>query len=299
MRFRSVISLLLPLITFTALSGCEIINPSEDTPSYLQINTITLDTRKSSTETYGTASNNITDAWVYANGKRLGAFELPAKIPVLAKDSVELSIYAGVYVNGQKGSRVQYSFYNLYKKTVFLEPGKVKTIEPVVKFVPQTVFPFPVYEEFNSLSAQTAMRLYPGSPYKMELNQDSLADLKYANGSVGVVYGKSGNTQPVVLESVFNGKLPYGIKAAFLEFDYRSTMDFEPGFVVSLAGQSVRPIRIRFKPTRQWKRLYLNLTEEVNNAAFRGADFKVEILAYPTGNDRDYFAIDNVRLIHF
>lgn len=299
MRFRSVLALLLPVITFAAFSGCEIINPSEDTPSYLEINTITLDPRKSATETYGTASNNITDAWVYANGKLLGAFELPAKIPVLEKDSVDLIVYAGVYPNGQKGARIQYSFYTNYKKRVWLGPGKVTTLEPVVKFASQTKLPFPVYDEFTTLNSQTALRVPASSPYKLELNKDSLADFKYADGSVGVVYGIQGNGQPVTLESVFNGKLPFGTKAVYLEFDYRSTMDFEPGVVVSNVSQSVRPLRIRFKPSRQWKRLYLDLTTEANNTAFKGADFRVEIQASPSGNPRDYFAIDNVRLIHF
>jgi hypothetical protein len=288
MRFRSVLALLLPVITLAAFSGCEIINPSEETPSYLQINTITLDPRKSATESYGSASNNISDAWVYVNGKLLGAFELPAKIPVLAKDSVQLIVYAGVYPNGQKGARLQYSFYSNYKKTVWLEPGKVTELEPVVKFVPQTVLPFSVYDEFTTLSSQTALRVPASSPYRLELNQDSLTDFKYSNGSVGVVYGTPGNNQTVTLESVFNGKLPFGTKAVYLEFDYRSTMDFEPGVVVS-----------RFKPSRQWKRLYLDLTGEANNTAFKGADFRVEIQASPSGNPRDYFAIDNVRLIHF
>src|SRR6187399_1229213 len=100
MRIRSVVAWLLPVIAITSFSGCEIINPTEDTPAYLKINNITVNPARSSTENFGSASANVVDAWVYANGKQIGVFELPATIPILASGPVEITVLSGVYADG-------------------------------------------------------------------------------------------------------------------------------------------------------------------------------------------------------
>ncbi|KAA9325199.1 hypothetical protein [Adhaeribacter soli] len=299
MRFRSVVALLLPVITFTAFSGCEIINPTEDTPSYLEINNFTLDPRKNTSETYGTPSNGISDAWVYANGKQIGVFELPAKIPILEKDSVKIEIMPGIYADGMKGVRFQYAFYTTLEKKIFLKPGEVTSISPVVKFSPKTVMPFPVYEEFTSVSGPKALKLATGSAYKLETNQDSLADFRFANGSVGVVYGNASSTRNIVLESFFNGNLPQNGSPVFLELDYRSTMPMRIGVSATVGGLSVPATDLHLNASREWKKAYVNLTDEVNSPGVRGATFSVLLEAIRTSNPRDYIAIDNVRLIHF
>src|SRR5688572_31891479 len=102
MKVRLLFSSLAIFLGGAFFSACEIINPTEDTPSYLKINKIVLDPRKNSTETYGTASNNITDAWVFVNGKLIGTFELPASIPVLESGSAKVEILPGIYGDGQK-----------------------------------------------------------------------------------------------------------------------------------------------------------------------------------------------------
>jgi hypothetical protein len=300
---------LAPFFLALILSACEIINPTEDTPSYLKINNIVLDPSKSSTESYGTASNNIVDAWVFANGKLIGTFELPATIPILAKDSVKLNILAGVYGDGQKGARFPYGFYTQYNKTVFLEPAKVTEVKPVVKFNSSVVFPFDIYEDFTNFSGIAAIRPVANSTYQLEANRDTLADFPYANGVVGVVYaGANGNSQnqgSIKLESIFNEKLPQTNQAVFLEFDYRSTMDFKAGVILSVAGQTVTITDLTVNKTRNWTKMYLNLTEETNITNTNGAKFRMVWEAFRSrdaagqlSNPNDYFAIDNIRLIH-
>ncbi|MBK0402924.1 hypothetical protein I5M27_07990 [Adhaeribacter sp. BT258] len=300
MRFRSVVFRLLPVMALSVLSGCEIINPTEDTPSYLKINSIPLDPRKNATESYGSASNNIVDAWVFANKKIIGCFELPATIPILADGNVEIDVYAGIYGDGQKAARFPFAFYTQYDTTVLMEPGKVTDIAPKVKFESRTVLPFDVYEDFSAFPATPAIRVVPNSPYKLVVNQDSLTDYKYANGTVGVVYGVAGQTSDLVLESLFNGKLPQGNAPVFLEFDYRSTRSFKVGVSATPVGGNAVPILdLTLNPTRQWTKMYVNLTEEVNITGLQNANFRMLWQVSMNGNPSDYFAIDNIRLIHF
>ncbi|MFC5270143.1 hypothetical protein [Adhaeribacter terreus] len=300
MRFRSVVFRLLPVAAFCWLSGCEIINPTEDTPSYIKINSIPLDPRKNATEDYGSASNNIVDAWVFANKKIIGCFELPATIPIVADGNVEIDVYAGIYGDGQKAARFPYAFYTQYDTTVLLEPGKVTAVAPKVKFESRTVVPFDVYEDFTAFPATPAIRVAANSAYKLEANQDSLADFKYANATVGVVYGKSGETSDLVLESLFNGRLPQANAPVFLEFDYRTTRPFKVGVLATAVGGNPTPIMdLTLNPTRKWTKMYVNLTEEVNITGLQSANFRMLWQVDMNGNPRDYFAIDNIRLIHF
>src|SRR5690349_16345308 len=147
MRIRSVVAWLLPVITITSFSGCEIINPTEDTPAYLKINNITINPVRNGTETFGSASANISDAWVYANGMQTARFP--------------------------------YAFYQQFDKTLELVPGQAVEINPEVKFNDRVKLPLDISDDF---SGKSAFQVTSGSPYKLEVNKDSLTDFKFANG---------------------------------------------------------------------------------------------------------------------
>ena len=65
------------LISF--ITACDIINPEEDIPAYIEILPY-----EYSPESGGSSSTKITDGWIYVDGEFLGAFNLPSTIPVLA-----------------------------------------------------------------------------------------------------------------------------------------------------------------------------------------------------------------------
>lgn len=297
MRIRSVIAWLLPVITITSFSGCEIINPTEDTPSYLKINNITLNPVRNSTETFGSASANISDAWVYANGKQIGVFEMPATIPILESGPVKITILSGVYADGMKTARFPYAFYQQFDTTVDLIPGQVLEINPEVKFNDNVKLPLDISDDF---SGKAAFQVIPNNPYKLERNSDTLTDFKFANGSVGVIYANPATVQPAVIESNFNGKLPIEGTAIFLEFDYKATVDFKVGVVVTKNGQTYRDPRFLNVTKRgEWNKIYLNLTDDATNTTNVGGTFKVFFEMPASSNPKDYVALDNIRLLHF
>jgi hypothetical protein len=303
MKVRLLFSSLAIFLGGAFFSACEIINPTEDTPSYLKINKIVLDPSKNSTETYGSASNNISDAWVFVNGKQIGTFELPASIPVLASGSANVQVLAGIYGDGQKGARFPFGFYTQFDTTLNLEPGKETFLVPKVKFAPAMAFPFDVYEDFTNYSGVGDIQIRSGSPYKLVANKDTLANFPYAAGAVGVVYAIPGISEPVVLESIFNGKLPQtisGIRAGvFLEFDYRSTVDFKVGVTTTFSGNSEPITDLTVRKNRTWTKMYVNLTDEVNIPELKNGTFRMLWVTNALSGSSDYFAIDNIRLLHF
>ncbi len=298
MRICSVVAWLLPVITFISLSGCEIINPTEDTPSYIKINKFTLNPTRNATETYGSASHNITDAWVFANGKRIGVFELPATIPILEKDATEISIYGGVFADGMKTARFPYAFYTPFDQKVNLIPGEVIEIQPEVKFLPNLKFPLDINEDFAT--GRREFQVTGAGAYKLDINTDVLTDFPFADGAVGVIYANPAAAEPAIIESTFNEKLPADGRAVFLEFDYKATLDFKVGVIVTKSGVTIRdPNFLNVLKRDSWNKIYLNLTDEVNNPDYAGATFKIFFEMPASSNAKDYFAIDNVRLFHF
>ena len=87
-HIKSIYALL--LIIVTGFCGCDIINPDETIPAYIYIESIEVINNPDLQGKEGSLNNTIVDAWVSANGKLVGAFELPAVIPVLAEGDIEI-----------------------------------------------------------------------------------------------------------------------------------------------------------------------------------------------------------------
>jgi len=54
---------------FIALSSCNVINPEEKIPAYINIAAINLETDEA---TQGAATKNISDAWIYIDDQFIG-----------------------------------------------------------------------------------------------------------------------------------------------------------------------------------------------------------------------------------
>ena len=81
------------LLAAVALTSCNWINPSEETPSFIRVESIDFST----SSTQGTDSQNFVDAWIYIDGKSVGAYELPCTLPVLAEGEHTLRLFLALY----------------------------------------------------------------------------------------------------------------------------------------------------------------------------------------------------------
>src|SRR5258706_10210629 len=81
---------------FLLFCSCNIINPSEQIPSYLKVNSFILHTDTSQ----GSSSSKFTDVWVTVDGLAQGAYEMPAKFPLLFSGTHTVHFRAGIMLNG-------------------------------------------------------------------------------------------------------------------------------------------------------------------------------------------------------
>lgn len=291
-RFLSLFIISAALVSF---SGCEVINPDEDAPSYLRINPIQFDPG-----THIGRSHKIEDTWVYVNdGKEnrlIGTFELPATIPVLVKGRRPVTIYAGTYADGIRGARFIYPFYTFRQDTLSFEEGNIIEITPQVTY--KNNLEFKIEEDFSDV--QRELKIGDANTlYTLENSSDPALQFEHSDGQVGVVYTKQDTTSTIIIESVYNGPLPQNGSLVYLEMDYKSTIEFRVGVEVLKNGALSYNEPLRMKPSNEWNKLYVNLVEEISYVNDRTATFKVRITGFPTGRARDYIALDNVKLIHY
>ena len=129
MRYISIIILI--IISTLNFTSCNFYNPSEKVPAYLHIDSFDL---KGNYDSSGTLSHSITDVWVIIDNEFIGAFELPADIPVLKEGSHKITLKAGIKENGIANTRLPYPFYAPYVATINLQANKTDTIRPVIYY---------------------------------------------------------------------------------------------------------------------------------------------------------------------
>ena len=117
------------------LSSCSIIDPEEQIPAYLEINSFELTT----TPAQGENSAQITEAWVFVNDLSLGIYELPATVPVLELGSQNITIFPVIRENGRPSTPIIYPLYRRYETTLELMANQTINIQPTTTYQSNTV----------------------------------------------------------------------------------------------------------------------------------------------------------------
>lgn len=271
--------------------GCK--DEPEQIPAYLDLQPFTVN------EPGGAAWHKITEGWLYVNGEFLGAYTLPATVPVLAENESEVILFPGVKTNGIDFTPDIYPFFTRFETTVTLTPPGHTSIQPDTKYDPATIFPFSGRGDFDGAST-----------LQFE-NRDIDAATGYVVTADGAFSGKS--LQMAVdtahwLIEIASEKVPLPVTAAkpvWLELTYKNDMPFQLYLLGTTGGSSEQAQAVyQFNNSENWNKIYINLTE------FLLASLEEEYrLYFRTGLPRDdankfsqingTVYLDNIRLVHF
>lgn len=280
---------IIAVITLFQLSfGCNLINPAEEIPAYINIDTVEVyvsDIDK------GSSSHNLDNIWISVGGENLGVYEIPFTVPTLTKGSQLLTIRAGVKLNGITASRFAYPFFEPYLVTIDLQAGEIYTIVPRTTYKKECKFPW--MEDFEDAGISFTYSPYSDTVFK---NQNLMVrDGRYS----GAVYLDTVNaffeaTMPSPIELPLNGS------PIIFEFDYLISNPLEVGYYVITDGAAVWTSLVIIKTNEGWKRFYADLGTYVNYEENPDL-FKIGFRAEHDQVDRlpTRIIIDNLKLIHF
>ncbi|MEO5570390.1 MAG: hypothetical protein ABIT08_11520 [Bacteroidia bacterium] len=275
------------LMVILLLTGCNIINPAEPVPGYIKIERFTI----TPTPELGTDSNKITDVYDFIDTKYQGSYPLPAQFPVIGSGNHHMIFYAGIIINGISNNRIDYPFYEPYEQTVNLEPGKITTINPVIKYAENVVHPWLENFENNGssllkdASSQTGIiLLQPGDPNNFE----GISGAVYLDASQ--VYFKLTTDTSYILPTV---NIP-----VYLEMNYKCNNSFHVGLIAMTTSGPVTVAVLTINPKASWNKIYVELASVLN--AYTDAHyFKIFFDATKNaGVTNAEFYFDNFKLLH-
>lgn len=276
-------------------TSCRKMEGDQTIPSYLKIDSIYINTYYPNE---GSASQEITDAWVYVDDQLLGVFELPALFPVLASGSHHLEIRPGIKLNGISSTRVPYPFY-----------------QPVVidnfNFVPDSVMNMGVvstgYYE-NLMFAWLEDFEEPGISIIASESSDTIIARTYPENSPEAFLSENSSySGKIVLTdanpmfwgysfSAFN--LPGNETPVALEVNFKTNNPMVVGVLTSLPGDYKWDDLVYLNHSKEWNKIYINLAPEVSRYP-NAIDYKIYFRATKEADlDTATIFLDNIKLIY-
>ncbi|MDP3445941.1 MAG: hypothetical protein Q8T08_24030 [Ignavibacteria bacterium] len=281
------------LSSILLLSACNKFEGEQTVPAYLHVDTILLTTDYF---TQGSNTHNFTDMWVYVNDQLIGAFELPATIPVLARGKNKLEIRPGIKLNGISGTRVPNPFYKPYtiNDFTFIEDS-VLTVYPTTSYYSTTNFAWT--EDFEN----TSISLAKTSQSDTTINKTSPAHnpeayLSNYSSYSGVVH-LEGDVTNFQIASFLGYTLPGLGAPVVLEVDYKCDRAFGIGMFAKESGTIINIPLIVVNPSDTWKKIYINLGPNIteHNTA---SEFKVYFESELGTDAQARFLFDNIKLLY-
>jgi len=293
-KYFSLTFIMVALYCACHLASCNLINPPETIPCYGHVDSVGLTTNYG---TQGTASHNVSCAWVYVDDQPVGTFTLNNTFPILASNgSHTITIIPGVTVDGANSTREQYPFYTAYNATVNLTQGSISHFAYTTTYLSSTRFSW--LENFDngasfSITTDKSRTISDSSMFK-----------------VGAPYGFQGNSGEVVLDSnsqhnhvQFLGysdtmTLPRGGVSVFMELNYNSNAPFGVGvaYGTTYNTSSLAPLLVDLFPSNGWQKIYIDLTPALN-------DQQPPFIIYfyfqrPPGQQQATLLLDNIKVLH-
>ncbi len=258
-------------------------------PATLDIQEIELNIDPS---TEGTARAQITEAWVFVDNVFLGAYDLPAQVPVLAEGPTDIRVAAGIRENGIRTTPRIYPFFTEHEETLTLLPGQTTAVRPQVGYRADARFGF--IEDFEEEQSAVFTQVIDG-------------DTTFARVQGGAFEGAfSGRlvlteAQPIAelaSRQVFSDLIQRSLDV-FLEIHYRSDTPVVFGFVGLIDGIPTVFYDPGFNPSASWNKIYFNLGPLLLSSDLDTYSVSLRAFLIPDSMTPAEIYVDNIKLLYF
>jgi hypothetical protein len=270
-----------------SISSCDIINPSEPTPTYIRVDTFSF----ASNNLLGTRSHKITSVYAYLNNQSIGVYDLPITFPVIMDKKSRLQLTAGIDYNGFGGIPAQYPFYASFIDSISPTPGQVINTAPVTQYHSSAKMIYNAdFENSNPFQAV--------NPGDTPIIRVTYPDQVFEGGGSGLLYLTATMDSSIVTNSdAFDISSQTDV---YLEINYKSTIPFTVGLVTIPFGVTRIQYLAGFNPRSSWNKVYIDL--KTFASTYRGGNFNLLIRAVKESSQRGkdgYVLIDNVKIVSF
>lgn len=284
MKF-SLLPTLFFFLALLALTGCP--SDTEVMPAYISLEDFDLQTPG-----LGPVTENITEVWAFLDGEFIGAFPLPARIPVPRAGTAELRLEPGVKQNGVSVTPEIYPFYTPVIRTVELTPGETIALgTPVIGYKPEVRFA--IFEDFEENTVR-AFSLQVVGDTLLERTQDQVRTGSYS----GRIYLTPEKPIVEVASTELFRDLIASQQPVWLELDFLSDAAGRVGVTGVLGVDVIREFGPGFRPRNEWTKIYFNLTEIIFNSGLEEYRFNITTLL-PAELTEGRVYLDNIKLLHF
>ena len=269
-------------------------------PAYIKIDNIDV---KVTDPIQGSASNKITDAWVFINDKLIGAFELPTVVPVLQTGNMNIKIRGGIFNNGLSNQREIYPFYDFYELDTNLQPEEIIEIfpdkdgilqnDPIVEYQPRAIFD----EAWEGEDFESGINFVINPSSDDTLSRITDQNLVYEGNASGAIVLPSGTSFAEFYTPTFTSfEIPTNGTAVYMELDYRCTHDFAISLYVNNRSQQFSVVN--FRASAEWNKAYVEFST-VFSTLFNATNFNIAVgLRKPINEDAELY-FDNFKLINY
>lgn len=305
LRTHYVLNILLVTFSMLFFTSCNKYKGGQSIPSYVYVDSMYV-TTDAFTQGYPTA--NILDVWVTVDGKTIGAFELPARIPILKKGNHKVEFTPGIMMNQVSGYRVYYPFYKpVIKEIDLVEDSIIRVGTLTTEYV--SSIKFDINEDFETAGvvfdtlilkyrnrSDVAMFNVEYTPAEQTVNPKKLFGSSYSQIKLGV--------NDTVFECISKDRfvLPKGSANIWIELDYYcKNIDLQIGIWSYTYEQAIQQPIFGLKQTNGvWKKAYLCLTPHITNDDSQAIEYYIFMAGIKSNDVKEAeIRIDNFKLIKY
>lgn len=241
---------------------------------------------------HGALTQNITEAFVNMDGQLLGAFSLPAKIPVIGEGQHDFILLPGVKNNGISSTKKRYPFLQQFAKTFNLVLNDTVQMFPKTMYFDDLTFKIEDFED-----ATIAFETSNESTASITKNDDP-AYLQWGNSYGEVLLNDSESFLSIVSE--FVGTMPKQGAEVYLEFDFLNTNSALTSVVSYGNGTFWDDPNIQINPQTNpvWKHIYIDLKEIVSTRSSSPFNEVSFIINLDEAGTNKFVLLDNIKIIH-
>ena len=264
------------------------INPVEDTPTYVYLDSIAFQINDPLKE--GSASQKISSAWVYLDNDLVGAFELPANVPVLAKNGGQIRVSPGVTYSGLS----QQNLYAFFQSDTFSiaasDAGKMVHKVPTVSYSSAAKFPFKEdFETGNAFGSLTDIAT------DTTITRTDDKTKIFEGGGAGFIYLDANHTTS---ENISNQSFAIAQGNSFVELNYKCNTSFQVGLITTYAGKIEYGYLGGVYARESWNKVYIDISKFTST--YPSSQYRLIIkTGLDEGLSTGYVLLDNIKVLSY